>query len=370
MEKKQILKGIDFYLVGLVFLMSLFGVIMIASATNANEIGMTRQVQFQIISFVIGFILMIVIMLIDYEILGELYRFLYVLGIVVLLMVYIPGLGKVLGGARSWISLGFMDVQTSELAKLAFIVSFSKFMSKRDMKLDTLMDLVLPILLLIPYFFLLFKQPDFGSALVFVLIFIGIVYVSGIRFKHVMVILIILALLSPLAYSLLENHQKERLVAFMNPTDTTLKAYYHVQQSKITIGSGQVFGRGLFKGIYHRYDYLPVQETDFIFAVIGEELGFFGGGLVLVFYFLFLTRLIRISFIAKDAFGRNIVIGVLFMFAFQIFENIGMTMGALPVTGVTLPFISYGGSSMIISMVALGLVLNVYMHRKKRGLFS
>jgi rod shape determining protein RodA len=370
MEKKQIFKGIDFYLIGIVIVMTIFGVIMIASATNANELGMNRQVTFQMISFSIGLILMIIVMLFDYETMGELHRFIYFFGILFLLMVYIPGLGVVRGGARSWIDLGFMDIQTSEPAKLAFILAFSRFMSIRDMKLESFIDLILPTLMLLPYLALLILQPDLGSALVFVLVFIGIMFVSGIKLKHVIVVLLIVAMISPFAYNFLEPHQKERLEAFMNPSDPTLKGYYHVQQSKITIGSGQVFGRGLFEGIYHRYDYLPVQETDFIYAVICEELGFFGGAGVLIMYFLFLTRLIRISFVAKDAYGRNIVIGVLFMFAFQIFENIGMTMGALPVTGVTLPFISYGGSSMITSMVAVGLVLNVFMHRKKRGLFS
>lgn len=370
MEKKQVFKGIDFYLIGLVVFMVAFGVIMIATATNANELGMTRQVQYQIISFALGLIMMLVVMVLDYETLGELYRVIYVLGIIALLLVYIPGLGVVRGGARSWIDLKFMDIQTSELAKLAFVLAFSKFMSKRDMKLDTFVDLILPTVLLMPYLGLLILQPDLGSALVFVLAFVGILFVSGIKMRHVVIVIVIMALTAPFAYNFLEPHQQERLEAFMNPDDPTLKGYYHVQQSKITIGSGQVFGRGLFQGIYHRYDYLPVQETDFIFAVICEELGFFGGTGVLFLYFLFLTRLIRISYIAKDAYGRNIVIGVLFMFAFQIFENIGMTMGAFPVTGVTLPFLSYGGSSMITSMLSVGLVLNVYMHRKKRGLFS
>lgn len=370
MEKKQIIKGIDFYLIGLIVILAIFGMVMIASATNANELGITRQVKIQMVSFAIGLVLMVLTMLFNYDTLGELYKVIFAFGILFLLLVYIPGLGVVRGGARSWIDLQIIDIQTSEVAKLAFILAFSKFMSLRDQKLDGLRDLFLPTLLLLPYLALLIKQPDLGSALVFVLIFSGILFVSGIKFKHVVIVLLLFAILAPFAYNYLEPHQKERIEAFIHPDDPTLKGYYHVQQSKITIGSGQIFGRGLFKGIYHRYDYLPVQETDFIFAVIGEELGFAGGCAVLFMYFLFLMRMLRISYMARDPFGRNIVIGVVFMFAFQIFENIGMTMGALPVTGVTLPFLSYGGSSMITSMISVGLVLNVYMHRKKRGLFT
>jgi rod shape determining protein RodA len=193
----------------------------------------------------------------------------------------------------------------------------------------------------------------------------GMMFIAGINMKIVMYGGIAGISSLPIFYKFLEKHQRERIDAFLNPSDPTLPGNYHVLQSKITIGSGKIWGKGIFKGSYHRRDYLPVQETDFIYAVLGEELGFIGGGILLLLYSIFLYKMIKISKNAKDIYGSLIVIGITFMFAFQIFENIGMTMGIMPVTGVTLPFVSYGGSSLITTMIALGLVLNISMRKQK-----
>jgi len=155
----------------------------------------------------------------------------------------------------------------------------------------------------------------------------------------------------------------------MNPNDPTLPGNYHVMQSKITIGSGEVYGKGLFPGIYHRYQYLPVQETDFIFAVAVEELGFVGGAVIIFLYGALLLKIFYNGNRAKDVFGSLITVGILALFFFQIFENIGMTMGLMPVTGITLPFMSYDGSSLITSLMAIGLVQNVFMRRKRNSFF-
>ncbi len=378
MFDKRLLKNIDWGLIFIVILIFSIGLIIISSATNVinliniksftelfNEINMTRQIKFQIIAFLIGVASIFFILSIDYNNFGSIYKGIYVISILLLLSVYIPGLGVVRGGARSWLDVGPIDIQTSEVAKLGFIVSYAKYLESRYDKLDTIKDLMGPVLFIAPFIFILLKQPDLGGVLVFISIALGMLFLSGINMK----ILLYGAIASigslPIVYKFLESHQKQRIDAFLNPSDPNLPGNYHVIQSKITIGSGMLFGKGLFRGQYHRYDYLPVQETDFIFAVLGEEQGFIGGAILLILYFVFLYRMIKISKNAKDDYGSLIVIGVAFMFAFQIIENIGMTMGIMPVTGVTLPFMSYGGSSMITSMMALGLVLNVSMRKQK-----
>lgn len=365
----KISKYIDFNLVLIILLLTTLGFVMIASATNADVLGMTREVKMQMIGFAIGLGLMIIVMLIDYRVLGDLYWGVYALSILMLLLVYVPGLGIVKAGANSWINLGVMDFQTSEIAKIGFIVSFAALLDKRADKLNKIWELFVPVMFALPLLFLIYKQPDLGSMMVFVFIFLGMLFVSGINLKIVALSAITAALSIPVVYSFLEVHQKQRIDAFLNPNDPSLPGNFHVLMSKITIGSGRFFGNGLFKGGFSENNYLPVQETDFIFAVLVEELGFVGGIALIALFFLFLSRLIRIAFMAKDKLGSHIVVGVIFMFAFQIFENIGMTMGMMPVTGVTLPFISYGGSSMITNMIAIGLVMNVYM-RRKRTTFS
>lgn len=378
MFDKRLLKNIDWGLVFVVILIFSLGIIIISSATNVinliniksfreifGEINMTRQVKFQIISFVIGIASVLFILTIDYNNFGSIYKAIYILSILLLLSVYIPGLGVARGGARSWLDIGPIDIQTSEVAKLGFILSYAKYLECRYEKLYTLRDLIGPCFFVAPFIILLLKQPDLGGVLVFLSIAFGMLFLSGINIKIILYGAIAAIGSLPIIYRFLENHQKQRIDAFLNPSDPTLPGNYHVIQSKITIGSGMLLGKGLFRGQYHRYDYLPVQETDFIFAVLGEEQGFIGGAVLLVLYFIFLYRMIKISKEAKDIYGSLIAIGITFMFAFQIIENIGMTMGIMPVTGVTLPFMSYGGSSMITSMMALGLILNVSMRKQK-----
>lgn len=382
MFDRRLMKNIDFGLIGVVFLIFIIGVIIITSATNVIDLtqdisfkeamediiknGIKRQPKIQIIAFIIGIGGIIATLCIDYNSFGEAYKILYVISILLLLLVYVPGLAidpSLRGGARSWIDLGFIDLQTSEVAKLGFILSYAKYIEKKYEKLETITDLIGPVLFVAPFLVLLLKQPDLGSALVFVIIAFGMLFVAGINMKIVLYGGLIGISSLPLVYNFLAAHQKRRIDAFLNPNDTSLN--YHVDKSKTAIGSGLIYGKGVFKGTFHRGDFLPVQETDFIYAVLGEELGLIGCSVVLLLYFLFLYRMVDIAKNAKDIYGLLVVTGVAFMFAFQIIENIGMTIGIMPVTGVTLPFLSYGGSSLITSMIAVGLVLNVSMRNKK-----
>lgn len=382
MFDRRLLKNIDFGLIAIVLLIFIIGVIIITSATNVIDLtqdtsfteamddilknGIKRQPKIQIIAFIIGVLAIIGILCVDYNSFGEAYKILYVVSIALLLLVYVPGLAidpSLRGGARSWIDLGIIDFQTSEIAKLGFILSFAKYIENRYENLNTIKDLIGPVIFIFPFVFLLLKQPDLGSALVFIVIAFGMLFVAGINIKLIIYGGLIGISSLPLVYNFLEPHQKNRIDAFLNPSDASLN--FHVNKSKTAIGSGMLYGKGIFKGTYHRGDFLPVQETDFIYAVLGEELGLMGCSLILLLYFIFLYKMVNISKNAKDIYGMLVVTGVTFMFAFQIIENIGMTIGIMPITGVTLPFLSYGGSSTITSMIALGLVLNVSMRNKK-----
>ncbi len=368
MINKNYMKTIDFNLIAIVLLLFISGMIMITSATDAHVVGMTREVRNQGLGFFIGLVAMIVAMSFDYKTFKDFNRFVYILSILIMLTVYIPGLGVIQFGARSWIDLGILYFQPAEIAKIGFVLTYAHMLEERKDTFTSLQSLIVPMLHLAPFVLLLLLQPDLGTALVFVFIAVGMLFCAGLSYKIILGGIITAAISLPVAYMNMLPHQKQRIDAFLNPNDPNLQGNYQVMQSKITIGSGMFLGRGLFKGVYHRYDYLPVRETDFIFAVLGEELGFVGGAFIIFLYFLLMMRMLTISIKSKDDYGSLVVIGVVFMFAFQIFENIGMTMGIMPVTGVTLPFLSYGGSSLITSMLAIGIVLNVYM-RRMRGSF-
>lgn len=365
MIDKKLFKHIDITLIIIVLILFVISLMMISSATHVTQKGLTRQVKVQAIAFFLGVFAIIFILFIDYNTFSRFQKSIYIGSIIFLLSVYLPGIGKVQFGARSWINLGPIDVQPSEIVKIGFILSFAKFLEDKQNKLDTIKDLIpvgvyaaVPILLVL-------KEPDLGNALVFIVIVLGMTFVSGINYKIIGKGVLAGMISLPVIYKLLAPHQRIRIDAFLHPSDVSLPGNYHVMQSKIAIGSGQLLGKGLYQGTQNNYNFLPVQESDFIFAVLGEEFGFVGGLIILALYFMFLYRMIKISQNAKDVYGSLVVIGITSMFAFQIFENIGMTMGVMPVTGVTLPFLSYGGSSLVTNMIAIGIALNIGMRRQK-----
>lgn len=369
MNLKRIVTSFDYILLGIVLVLFTLGLFAIASATDVMNVGMTRQVQLQAFSFVFGLILIGILQFINYEVVGEFYWWLYGIALLLLIIIFIPGVGVIRNGSRSWINLGIIDFQTSEISKIAYIIFLAKFAEKNG-GMRSLKSVIKAGIALVPILLLILKQPDLGSALVFVSATFGILLASGMRYWQIGGGLLAVVGLTPLIYPHLETHQRERIDAFLNPNDLTLPGNYHVMQSKITIGSGMMYGRGLFQGVYHRLNYLPVQESDFIFAVFVEETGFVGGIAVIALYLFFLLRMISLSRRVKDEFGSNIIIGIIFMFAFQIIENIAMTLGRMPVTGITLPFFSYGSTSIVSSMLAIGIVESIYIRRKKGTFFN
>lgn len=345
------------------------GVVAISSATDFKLNGFNREMTMQIAAFFIGLFTIALFMFVDYEMIGELYIPVYVLSILLLLLVYVPGLGQTRENARSWINIaGKIDIQTSEIAKLGFIIFYAKLLTKLGDGINTIKGLSIAVFTFLPFLGLLLLQPDLGSALVYLAVMLGMLFTAGLDLKFFVAGLVVSGISLPPIYSyVLKPHQKLRIDAFLDPNNPALPGYYQVRNSKVAIGSGQFNGKGLYEGVYHQYNYLPVKDSDFIFAVIGEETGFVGGAVVIGMYFLFLLRLQILAKRVDDKYGSLIITGVVFMFAFQIFENIGMTMGLMPVTGITLPFISYGGSSIVTSMMAIGVVLSVYRRNRKNA---
>ena len=364
-NKLKLLKQLDWKLIVTLLLIFTYGIVILSSATHVNQTGNYSRLIKQTLAFVLGIIMVVGILFLDYNMIGKYYKELYIASVVLLVVVLIPGIGKNRGGAMSTLSFGPLDLQTAELVKLTFILSYAKIVELKKERLNTAKDVIRLLMYAAPIVGLLIAQPDLGTAIVFCCIIAGMLFTAGFNIKLIKRVIIIAIVSLPLMYMMMASHQKERIEAFLHPDDPTYKGNYQVMQSMIAIGSGGLTGKGLYNGTQNQEGFLPVQESDFIFAVIGEELGVIGMLVVILLYTLFLLRMIILSREAKDFYGTLIVIGVMSMFAYQIIQNIGMTVAVIPVTGVTLPFISYGGSSLLTSLANLGLVLNVGMRRKK-----
>jgi len=372
--KDNKLKRFDFILFFTTLILCLYGFLVIKSATMSHAVGSDKFLRTQTIAFVLGVILALVLVVIDYDLYGTFYRQIYILSNILLIYVLInPVSASEWGDVRSWISIGPIVFQPSEIAKFGIIISLAKYI---DLNKENINEPLILLKILVFAFFpvgLILLQPDLGTALVFIFFIIVMIFAGGIDYKYVMVVLIIGIVLAIIAVSAFfyhmkdyqagENYQFDRIANFvypeLDPTDTG----YQVIQSKTAIGSGLLYGRGLYKGVQNQLGYLPTKETDFIFAVIGEELGFIGGVFLLILYALLLYRLIRIAKRTTSMFGSLIATGITAMLFFHIFENVGMTMGLMPVTGIPLPFISYGGTFMLVNMISIGLCLGVGMKR-------
>jgi rod shape determining protein RodA len=268
-------------------------------------------------------------------------------------------------GAQRWIQIGPISLQPSEFSKLIMIVSLASLLDKRAGRLNSLKE-VIPVFLYVGIpFLLVMKQPDLGTALVFLAILFGMIYVAGINTRVLMMIFGAGLAFLPIFWHFLKDYQKMRLTVFIDPNVDPLGSGYHIIQSKIAIGSGMLFGKGLFGGTQSQLNFLPENHTDFIFAVVGEELGFVGAALILILYFILLYRGIKIAGIARDNFGTLLATGITSMLTFHVLVNVGMTAGIMPVTGIPLPLMSYGVSALTTNLISIGILLNIYMRRQK-----
>lgn len=356
--------NLDWTIIVLTLICTVFGIIMISSAVNTMS-GGNKFVIIQSAAAVIGIFALAITAAIDYEYFGDLSKIIYGVCVVLLISVLIIGTGKDSTGSKSWIRFGPIGIQPSEFVKVGFIITFSAHVNKvKDdiNKGSNIFKLVLHASVLIG---LILLQPDYGTAFVFICITAGILFAANISWKYIVGAGGALAVAAPVIwFFFLNNARKNRILVFLNPEMDPSGAGYHVLQSKLTIGSGQIFGKGLFRGTQTQLGYLPVKHTDFIFGVIGEELGIVGCAIVVILLFSLIFKILSNSRIAKNDFGSFICIGVASMLIAHVFENIGMCLGLMPVTGIPLPFFSYGGSSLLTNMIAIGLALSVYMRRK------
>lgn len=366
-RKIRIVKSLDWKLIAIVFTIFLFGLVVLSSATHANVTGDFSQIYKQVLAFGIGTIVIVILLMFDYDSIGKHYKELYIVSFLLLVVLLIPGVGDVQFGAKSWIKIGNFNLQTSEIVKFTFILSYAKIIDNNKDNIGNVRVLGKLFVYAFPFIGLLLAQPDLGTAVVFMCMIFFMLYTAGLSKKIIRNIIIGAAILTPIMYLFMAPHQKVRILNLFNPQAST---NYQVLQSMIAIGSGGIFGKGLYLGSQNQENFLPVRDSDFIFAVIGEELGLIGMLFVIVMFVLMITRLLMIAKKSKNTYGTFIVVGITGMFTYQTIQNIGMTVGLMPVTGVTLPFVSYGGSSIITSLANIGIVLNVYLRRRRLGIYS
>lgn len=363
MLNRRMLKNLDFTMIIAVLILLTTSLIIISSATHVTTATEDPYwyLQRQAIFTVVNILLVVFLLTVDYNSLAKYAGVLYWVSVGSLLAVRF--FGQTALGAQRWIQLGPINLQPSEFAKIIIIITLAKMLEKR--RLDSLKDLM-PVALHVGFpFLLILLQPDLGTSLVFIAITIGMLFMAGIRMKLLLGIFAAGAAVMPIFWQFLHDYQKKRLLVFIDPNIDPLGSGYHIIQSKIAIGSGMLLGKGLFSGTQSQLNFLPENHTDFIFAVIGEELGFVGAAIILALYFIIVYRGIKIAGEARDNFGTLLATGVTSMLLFHILVNVGMTAGIMPVTGIPLPFMSYGVSALTKNMVGIAILLNVYMRRQK-----
>ena len=373
-NRQSLVHGFDPVLTAVVGLLLFIGTLLVWAATRdwytRNGLDGQYYLKRHIINIMIGLVLAYGVTVIDYRLLRAYTPFLWGAGVLGLVIVLIPGLGAEINGAKAWIALpGGFQIQPAELAKIAIIIGMSMILSERSHDSDgpTTRDVLQSLAVAAIPVLLIILQPDMGTVLIISAAVVTIVAVSGVPARWVTGLLLIAVLGGFVAVKagVISEYQVNRLQTFVDPTADTQGAGYQLRQARITVGSGGLIGTGLFNGPQTNGRFVPEQQTDFIFTVAGEQLGFIGSGAILILYLILLMRGFSIARRTNDPFGRLVCTGVIAWFAFQIFENIGMTLGLMPMTGVPLPFISYGGSSMFATLIGIGLLQNV--HARLRG---
>lgn len=348
-------------------LLSAFGHLMIYSATRDSLISKGLDPYFyvkkQSMFVLIGLGAMILVASIDYHVLADRVPLFYVVTLVSLVGLFAVPAKK---GAHGWYDLGAFQLQPAEFAKLVVIVALASYIAEQRTGLDGRRVMTILVIAGIPSV-LIFFEPDLGGALVFFMITVGMLWAAGAQRRHLLRLALaaVAGLFVALRFGILKSYQVKRFTSFLRSDVNSLSDGYNVAQSKIAIGSGGVRGRGLFEGTQTKYRFIPERHTDFIFSVVGEQLGLMGGAAILFLFGWMCLRVWRIAVTARDTTGSMICVGVLSLLLFQIFENVGMTMGIMPVTGIPLPLVSYGGSSTIAACCALGLVMNVAAGRQR-----
>jgi len=362
---RRLLKNLDFALLFAAVAIFLYGCLAIYSASKGGNAG-AKLVERQLVWAVIGCVAALVVASIDLGVFERIATKLYIVNFALLLAVV--ALGHSSKGSQRWIGFGPVQIQPSELAKIILIIALAVFLIKRMEKIRTFETFVYSFLYLAAPMLLIFKQPDLGTSLVLLSIWVTMLFVMGTDIKHVLLFAgtcIILGVIVFNVQGVLKPYQKNRLISFIDPAADPRGSGYHVMQSRIAIGSGQMFGKGYMGGTQRELRFIPEQHTDFIFTVVGEELGFAGSLILLALYLLLVWRALDILSATEDTLGRAVAAGIVGMFLFHIVVNVGMTLGIMPVTGVPLPMFSYGGSSLVSNLMAIGLLEGIAMRRHK-----
>ena len=364
------IRELDFFLLLALFVLLTISVLIIDSATLNLSTDLAKK---QLIWVIVGSIAALFLLRFDYEVFKKYTLHLYIFMVVGLVLVLL--LAPEIKGARSWIEIpGFGSLQFSEICKIIYILAFAQFLNERRDQLDTFRGLLPHFLFVIPVVFLVILQPDLGTALVFIAIMLGMLIAAGANrviifslFGGGAAVLIgwIMAHIHLGVWFPIKGYQLNRILVVLDSSYDVRGAGWNQLQSKIAIGNGGFLGKGFKEGTQSLGEFLPEQWTDFIFAVLGEELGFLGAGAVILLLMFIIFRGIRIASVSHDYNGSVVAVGIVSMYLFHILENIGMNMGIMPITGIPLPFVSYGGSAMLANMIGIGLLQNIYVNKEK-----
>jgi rod shape determining protein RodA len=372
-SRGSIFAGFDPILTSAVAALLVIGTLLVYAATRnwyaANNLDPEYYLKRHVLNILIGLVLAWGTTIIDYRLLRAYTPIVWGAGVIGLIIVLIPGLGLEVNGAQAWIGLpGGFQIQPAELAKISIIVGMSLILSERthDSNEPTSRDVLQALLVAgIPVLFILL-QPDMGTVFIISASVVTIIAISGAPSRWVvgLILVAVLGAFGATKTGVINSYQVNRLQSFVNPNADTLGTGYQLRQARITVGSGGFLGTGLFDGPQTNGRFVPEQQTDFIFTVAGEQLGFVGSAGILLLYLIILMRAFSIARRANDPYGRLVATGITAWFAFQVFENIGMTLGLMPMTGVPLPFLSYGGSSMFATLIGFGLLQNVHARHR------
>lgn len=353
---------LDIILFAAVILLAIFGIIMIYSASSIwAEYKFNDAFKFvkaQFLFFIVGILAMLVLSKVDYHIYYKKANLILLVCFLLLVLVLIPGIGTIRNGSRSWFGIGSLGIQPSEFSKIGLIIFVSKYLSNNDRNIKSITKGVFPILGIIGLFFLLIMlEPDFGTGMVIVLTLITIIFISGVKLSFFIKIGL-LGLLGIVGLIAVAPYRIARIVSYLNPWTDPLGSGFQIIQSLYAIGPGGLLGQG-FLNSRQKHFYLPEPQTDFIFSIISEEFGFLGILIVASFFIIIFYRCIKTSINSSDLFAKYLTFGLSFGIIIQAILNLMVVVGLIPVTGVTLPFLSYGGSSLLVSMCSIGIILNI-----------
>lgn len=361
--RKKLLKNMDWGVLICVLLLLGIGLVALFSTTQNSEYAeFIKQIQW----FAISIPIFILVIAIDYDKILKIAPAFYGASLFLLILVLFT---DPINGASSWFNIGSFSFQPSEFGKIALVLfmaySLNLLQAKNRKEINKIYKLITILVVAAVPILLIVKEPDFGTATAYIFATIFILFASGIDKKYIILAILAVAILLPIVYINLPEHALQRIEVYLHPESDPRGSGYNIIQSKLAIGAGQILGMGLLQGNQTQLGYLHPKTTDFIFSAIGEEMGFIIGAVIIITYVILITKIIYIAKTAKDNIGSYIAVGIAGILCFHMLENIGMTMGLLPITGVPLPFVSYGGSSLLTNLICIGLVLNISARRQK-----